>query len=374
MRLIYFIRDLHTIGGIERVTVNKANWLAEHGYDVHIITTDQSGECVSFALSDKVNLMDLGLNYTRNKGRNWFYKGFRLISNHHKHKIHLKKVIKRINPDIIVSTFGPEMGILAKSNLCCPKILEFHSAIVQFENMKRAKGLRGLINRLNYNSIYNYISKFDRFVILDENEKNKWHRDNIISIPNPCMINGEPSILEAKIVNAVGRLSAEKDFISMIEAWALVSHKHPDWQLRIYGTGPDKEKILNLITEKGLERSVTLMGYTDDVAKSHREASIFMMTSLYEGMPMSLIEAQSSGLPSVVFETDGRMKSFVEDEKSGYVIDNRDRKKLAQAVCRLIEDIELRKAMGAKAVKIKEKYSELSIMSQWTMLFDSLTN
>lgn len=376
MKIVYFVKDIHTTGGIERVTINKANWLARNGQDVFIITSDQGGKEPIYKLSNEVHLIDLGLNYHKSKGKNLFIKLIRFIYIKAIQERRIKKALKQVVPDVIVSTFGPEMGCLSKINGFGKKVLEFHSAIVQFQNMKKANGIRGIINRALYESIYNKIKRFDRFVVLDENEIGAWKVENVIGIPNACIVekeNIQPPVRKSKIAIAVGRLSVEKNYSSMIQAWAIVADKHPEWELHIFGKGPEQESIIGQISEKNLIDKIKLMGVTQNIADEYKRSYIFLMTSTYEGQPMSLIEAQSYGLPAVVMETDGRMGKIVDSGKSGYVIQDRDINKMAEKVIRLIECSEEDWAKkSAYALEIREKFNEETIMNRWMNLFHEL--
>ncbi len=373
MNIIYFIHDLHTIGGIERVTVNKANWLAQQGHTVSIVTTDQNSKKLAFNLSGKVKLIDLELNYKSSRGKNWFYKAIKLIKNHYYHRIKLEKVLHDLSPDIVISTFGPEMGILADMQLKCPKILEFHSAIVQFHQMKNAKGIRGIINRINYNSIYKNISKFDRFVILSEHELNVWALDNAIAIPNACYMNGNISYnSDSKTVIAVGRLSKEKDFSTLLDVWKIVQSDIDGWNLKIYGDGPEYSSLAYKIESLNLSGSVELMGTCHDMEKEYSSASLFCVTSHYEGQSMVLIEALTCGVPSVVFETDGRMAKLSDNGTLCFVIQPRDKNEMASRLIEMMNNRELRIEMSKRARNISDTFNQSVIMHQWEHLFKTL--
>lgn len=374
MNIIYCIHDLHTIGGIERVTVNKANWLAQQGHKVSIVTTDQDTKKLAFDLSNKVRLIDLGLNYKKSKGKNWFYKAIKLIKNHYCHRIKLKKILQDESPDVVISTFGPEMGILADMQLKCPKVLEFHSAIVQFHQMKSAKGIRGIINRMNYNSIYRDISKFDKFVILSESELNAWALRNAVAIPNACYMNGNASYnSESKTVIAVGRLSKEKDFSTLLDIWKDVqSNIDDDWNLKIYGDGPEQIHLSNKIESLNLSGSVKLMGACLDMEKEYSNASIFCMTSRYEGQGMVLIEALTCGVPSVVFETDGRMERLSNNENLCFVVKHRDKREMASKLTELMKNRDLRIEMSNRARNVSDSFNQSTIMHQWEHLFETM--
>ena len=373
MNIIYFIHDLHTIGGIERVTVNKANWLVQQGHTVSIVTTDQNSKKLAFNLSGKVKLIDLGLNYKSSRGKNWFCKAIKLIKNHYCHRIKLEKVLHDLSPDIVISTFGPEMGILADMQLKCPKILEFHSAIVQFHQMKNAKGIRGIINRINYNSVYKNISKFDRFVILSEHELNVWALHNAIAIPNACYMNVNISYnSNSKTVIAVGRLSKEKDFSTLLDVWKIVQSDIDGWNLKIYGDGPEHSSLAYKIESLNLSGSVELMGTCHDMEKEYASASVFCMTSHYEGQPMVLIEALTCGVPSVVFETDGRMKKLSNNGTLCFVIQPRDKNGMALRLIELMNNRDLRIEMSKRARNISDIFNQYVIMHQWEHLFKTL--
>ena len=127
--------------------------------------------------------------------------------------------------------------------------------------MKNAKGIRGIINRINYNSIYKNISKFDRFVILSEHELNVWALHNAIAIPNACYMNVNISYnSNSKTVIAVGRLSKEKDFSTLLDVWKIVQSDIDGWNLKIYGDGPEHSSLAYKIESLNLSGSTAING------------------------------------------------------------------------------------------------------------------
>ena len=102
---------------------------------------------------------------------------------------------------------------------------------------------------------------------------------------------------------AVGRLCKEKDFGRLIRLWGIIRQERPGWTLDIYGDGEERDSLQRQVTAQGLTGSVTLHGNTSDVKAEYIKSSMLLMTSRTEGMPMTIIESMTCGVPVVAFRT-----------------------------------------------------------------------
>jgi len=373
MKIVYCIAGTYNSGGMERVLANKANWLVNHGYDVSIVTTDQRGLPSFFSMDQRIRLYDLRINYELNT-KSFCVKSFSYIHKQLKHYWRLSELLKIIQPDIVVSMFCHDVNVLPKIKFTGHKVLEVH-----FSRYKRLqynrRGIWGLLDKLMFRLDEKVVSKYDKFVVLTEEDYLNWgEKLNMVVIPNAIMISpDQESDLTAKVVLAIGRLTYQKGFDRLIEAWSICVKRFPEWILNIVGSGEDEAKLRELIDKNGLSGKVNLMPSTKDINKAYLSSSILVMSSRYEGLPMVLLEAQAYGLPIVSFDCKCGPKDVVSDGIDGYLVPEGDVQALADKLSFLMFNDHIRHSFGRAAKHASGRYSETAIMEQWDKLFRSLS-
>lgn len=373
MKIIYCIACTCHSGGMERVLTNKANYLARHGYEIVVVTTDQRGAQPFFLLEPGIRSIDLGINYDENNGKSFLNKLLHYPLKQYRHKKRLKAVLMTERPDVTVSMFNNDAGFIPGIKDGSAKVLEIH-----FSKFKRLqygrKGLWKLADRWRSKQDEKTVRKFDRFVVLTEEDKAYWgNLPNIMVIPNA--ISGIPAgtaLLENKRVIAVGRYTYQKGFERLVDAWHLLASRFPDWKLDIIGDGEERPLLEQRIRSYGLERQVTLTRPTQEIGKVYQEASILASSSRYEGLPMVLLEAQAFGLPIVAFQCKCGPKDIVSDGMNGYLVPEGDTAGMAQRLEILMKDEALRKRMGLKAKESALRFNEEVIMKKWMYTFQTL--
>lgn len=376
MRMAYLIAGTYNSGGMERVLVNKANYLVAHGHEVIIITTDQRGQQPFFPLDKRIACYDLGINYEENNGKSFLDKLWHYPFKQRKHRVRLTKLLRQLNADVVVSMFCNDASIVPFINDGSKKILEVH-----FSRFKRLqygrKGLWRIADEWRSRNDERMVSRFDRFVVLTKEDRKYWGNiPNMQVIPNArTYIFNQPARLDNKTVIAVGRYNYQKGFDRLIEAWSLVCREIDDWQLEIIGDGDLRQDLLCQIAKKGLNGKVVLKKMSSDEMKdAYLNASIFALSSRYEGLPMVLLEAQAAGLPCVSFACKCGPKDVIDDGVNGFLVDDEDVGGLADRLLYLIEHDDLRKRMGESAYRNSERYAEEAIMRRWQNLFQELSN
>ncbi len=376
MKIIYCVPQLWNCGGMERILTIKANYLANNGYDVCFITTCQAGKEPYFPLNKDIKLYDLGINYTDIfKNKSILYQKCAYQWRQRKHRKALEELLHKLKADIVISPFEDEASFLANIKDGSKKILETHTTVLKRLQLGR-KGLLKWIDSWRTQQDKKKVKDFDEFVVLTEEDKKLWGELPCPTrvIPNPLtFVSDRVSELNNKEVVALGRLNVEKHFDALIDIWAEVVKEFPDWHLSIYGEGPSRQALEKQISELRLENSISLKGATKEVPEKLLEASIFVMTSRFEGFGLALVEAQTIGLPSIAFASPCGPSDIITDGQDGFLIKLDDNKTFVERLKLLISDTSLRKEMGLRAKEASKRYEIDKVMEEWTKLFHELS-
>lgn len=373
MKLVYCISATHNSGGMERVLATKINYLVARGYDITVVTTDQRGLPPFFPLDARIRCVDLGVNYETNNGKSFLNKLVHFPFKQWRHRRRLSRVLREIRPDVTVSMFCNDATFLPSIKDGSRKVLEIH-----FSRFKRLqydrKGLWRLADVWRNRNEADVVARFDRFVVLTHEDSRYWgNQPHIVVIPNAQTFTSDaPAPLEAKTVVAVGRLTYQKGFDLLLQAWAEVCRRVSGWQLAIVGDGELRSALSAQAESLGLAGCVTFVPATKDVVAVYRDTSVLAMSSRYEGFGMVLLEAQTVGLPVVSFACKCGPSEIVNDGVDGYLVAPGDVDAMADRLVRLMQDGALRRRMGARAFANAARFSTDAVMKQWMALFDSL--
>jgi len=378
MKIVYCVNSIRFLGGIQRVTVVKANALAEiSGNEVYIVVTDNKAGPLVHEVSQKVHLIDLDINYyDKNQERSMLTNLIVGMAKGIPHKKALKRVLQQIQPDIVISVGTSEKFMLTSMKHRTWKIIrEFHS-----EKNYRSKHAQSLFKKVqgHLSDFYEFNcvdKKFDRVVVLtNEDKETNWVGwKNVSVIPNPVAFHCEtPSSLNEKTVISMGRLHHVKNFSSLIRAFELVVEKYPDWILKIYGNGELENSLKSQIEDAGLQNNGFLKGFSSNIQEPLSQSSIFAFSSLVEGFALVIVEAMECGLPVVSYQCPCGPKDIISDGKDGFLVPVNDEKMMADRICALIEDEEMRRNMGIAALNTAKNYRADSIAGQWMQLFNDI--
>jgi len=374
IRLAYCIPSLNRASGMERVLITKANYLADClGYDVNIIITDNKGAKPFFPLSEKVKVIQLDVNIDNL----WQYPIWKRLYPYLKKKKEYRRKLDRclrwLQADITISLMRREINFINDLKDGSKKFGEIHFGRYKYREAN-FKNLPGFINKwisaLWMKQLDSKVKKLDKFIVLTHEDAGQWKGINNISvIPNPITIETEKKTpCTNKQVIAVGRYTYQKGFDLLIEAWRTVQEKHPDWNLHIYGAG-NKHEYEQLAARHGVSNSVFCHGSTNNITEKYLESSIFVFSSRFEGFGLVLAEAMSVGLPCVSFACPCGPRDIIKDGEDGILCENGNTSKLAEGICKLIENPEMRKEMSKKAQKNIQRYTVDNIMLLWHHLF-----
>lgn len=372
MKILYQIHSTYNPGGMERVLLNKVRYLVEEkGWDVVVVTTDQHGRPSFYPFPEGVRMIDLGVNYSDDNGRPFMQKLLGYLRRRQVHKKRLKALLEEERPDIVDCFYPGECSFVPSLRDGSKKVMELHQSKL-FHHQYNRSGLMGLADKVRARMDERLVRKFDRFVVLTQEDKEMWDEmHGIRVIPNAANFIAEKySDCTAKRVIAVGRLDYQKSFDRLIQVWEKVHQQMPDWRLDIFGQGEWKEMLQGMIDERVLQNTVRLNDPTRNIGKEYSESSMLVMSSHYEGFPMVMIEAMACGLPAVCFDFKCGPRDIIVEGENGLIVHDGDIEALAEAMVRLMKDDELRKRMGENARKVVETYSEEKVMSKWLQLYE----
>lgn len=215
---------------------------------------------------------------------------------------------------------------------------------------------------------------YDKFVVLTNGNKNEWKSlQNMEVIANPLSFYPkESSSTQNRKVIAVGKQSYQKGYDLLLEAWQEVVKKLHGWQLNIYGKFDESQQLEQKANELNIAKNVNFYPPEKNIQSKYLESSIYVMSSRFEGFGMVLIEAMACGVPCVSFDCPHGPADIINDGEDGFVVENGNIKALANKIILLIEDMELRKKMGANAKKNIKRYLPGNIVPQWDKLFRTL--
>ena len=338
-------------GGAERVITNLANnMIKEH--EVYFLGLREMDSF--YKINDKIRyyFLEDEIDYNKNF----------LIRNFNRTK-KIKKNINEINPDIIISFSREQSYRILFTNL-----FNKRKIIVSVRNDPKQE-YKSFCEKKLMKILY---SRADGFVFQTEEARNffpKAFRDKSIIIPNPINEDYIVPLYDGKrkknIVTA-GRLVEQKNHKLLIEAFSKVSDEFKDYNLIIYGKGDLKEDLVDQIKKLNLKNRVILAGEVDSIKEKIYDASLFVLSSIYEGMPNSLIEAMALGLPCISTDCPcGGPRFLINNGVNGILVPLDDSEAMATKIKEMLKNEEKSSKMGKNASKIVNELHPKTINKNW---------
>ncbi len=356
------------VGGIENATINTANSLCKDR-DVQIICFYKLSSDNIYNIDKRVKIKYL---YEGKPNREELLDAIKhikiisIIKNSFiaarilwkKHFMMIKE-IKNIKEGIVISTrieFTTLLNRYGNNNIL--KVAQEH-----YHHNDNKKYIRTMY--YNYYDI-DYVLALTNGLKEDYERFLRGSKTKVITIPNMLDdIVHKSSNLDSNNVIFVGRLDAGKKINEIVDiAGKLENNK---WIFKIIGDGKEKNNLTNQIKEKKLTKKVLLLGSKphSEVLDELYKSSIFIMTSISEGLPMVLLEAMSIGLPCIAYETRSGVSDIISNNVDGFVIKNRDQDEMIKKLEELMNNVKLRKEMGKKALEKAKQFSKEEITNKW---------
>ncbi len=381
MRIRFVLHDVYgSGGGVLRVVLNLAAELAQR-HEVELVSVLRRREVPVHPLPEGVPVRVLfdrrAVAGARGVGRlrGWAHRRpSRLMlpqdARYGQHSLYtdllLALYVRSVRDGVLVGMQpGISMAIARFARDSVVRVAQEHRPFVS-----RAKPMQAAMLR--------YYPRLDTFLTLTERDAQSYRERFDGRVPVQVMPNGltphpgATSNQRNKVVVAAGRLRRGKGFDRLVSAWSVVAERHPDWRLRIFGSGGQRPALRKQVNDLGLQKSVQLMGYREDVRRRMARGSIFVLSSRAEGYPMALLEAMSCGLVVVAFDCPTGPREIITHGVDGFLVPNGDIDGLAEAINRTIELGEERRPIGAAALRTAAGRSETAIAARWEELFAAL--
>ncbi len=359
VKIVFLHGKVNNIGGISRVVSLLTDSLIKTGlYEIHVVGYLQEGE-VGYNWNKKVHFHSL------------LSKPLPMKKGIFKANSKLKKILKSENIDILVSCdslFGP-LGIISTFFTNIKLVYWDHTNF--FEETSHDFKLISKKMTARFCDIVVPLTKRD-----EQNFKKHTKAKRIEQIYNPIDIKLEgldhPYNTASKKIISVGRLKYQKNFTLLVDVAKIVLDKHPDYTWHIFGSGEEHQKIQDKIEENELVDRLILKGQSNELYTIYKEYSMMVMTSRYEGFPMTLLEGMGIGLPLVSFDIPTGPDEIITDGVNGFLIEAFDVPKMANRIIELINDDAKRNLFSNNNNNFINEFNTSSITKKWVSLFDSL--
>jgi glycosyltransferase involved in cell wall biosynthesis len=352
MRISLLVSSLRC-GGAERIAAMLANSWAERGDAVQVLSLDPPDETPFYSLSPKVSYRALAL---RADSRNFLEGAYQLA----RRSFVIRKALRAWKPQIVITLMENVYAVLATRGLGIPVIIS-----------ERGLPDRRVRDDFVWNHLVPRLYPKAEALVIPSQGMSEWYRTNLgvsaTVIPNPVLAAPRVKDLSqfGKRVIAAGRLSPEKGYELLLEAFAEVLRDHPDASLTIYGEGSERSSLEAHRARLGLGERVSLPGLVDDLPSRFADYDLFICSSHHESFGNVLCEAMSAGVPVVSFNCPWGPAEIVRDGIDGILVPPGDTAALAETISRVLANAALRKQLSQNAREITARFSLPRVLAIW---------
>ncbi len=378
MKILIIHRSFALVGGAERVIIEKANYLANQGHEVLLVSYEQGQHPIPYVLQSNVKFVDLNCRFFTLAKYPLLIRLYKFFNLKRKLCSLLQQTILDFSPNVVVlaSDWQFLVGIVVKASKDIPVIAEFHNAydfiikkIGDVEN-----GVKSKLTGFYYKRSLKQFRNCACLVSLTENDARHWrnHSAHVAVIPNPVTLYPE-SVNDIPKENGrilcVGRLNDQKRIDRLVTAFSMIADKYPTWHVDIFGEGDKRSALQKQISELNLQERIVLHQPTKQIYDEYKKSQFLVLSSAYEGRPLVLIEAMACGLPCVAFNCPSGPAEIIDDGVTGLLAENGNVVDLSQKMEWMITHEVERKEMSVKARKAAEIYKPSNIMHRWEALY-----
>lgn len=358
-KICLFSGDITRSGGTERVAIQLANALwEEHTYDISFISLTEQEEKTFYPLNPEIKRYQLG--------EKWLKPGPAYIPLIGKLRNFLKdqQIDIIIDIDIVLDILSIPASRGGKTRVVS---WEHFTADFELSVFYRKKILQYSVKRSDYVVV---LTNGD----LKEYQEKLGRKSAICHIYNPVAyrLKNELELDRKKIILSVGRLVPEKGTQYIKEVAVKILKQYPDWQWILLGDGIERESLEKFIMENNLQDHLILKGNVANVDDYLRQASVFVVTSKYEGLGLSLLEARAMKVPCVSFDVKMGPRELIRDGIDGYLVPPFDCNDMAGKIKALIDDPKKRNLFAENALLCMDKFKLGKITKQWLDILELL--
>jgi glycosyltransferase involved in cell wall biosynthesis len=382
-KVYVLLMNAYGIGGTIRTTLSLVEQLAEK-HDVELISMIRRRSRPHFRLPDGVGVSVVDDRRRSVQPRGWrgsLRRWIRKLPSFLVHPeewafsassplgdIRLIRMLRSLEPGVLIAT-RPSLNVIA-AQFAPNSVL-----VVGQEHLNFRAHRPGLARQMERR-----YGGLDALAVLTDADRHDYQEvlagsnTRIVRIPNAVPhVPGKPRDERQKVVLAAGRLTWQKGFDLLIDAFVPIARERPDWQLRIYGTGNREQRLRRRILRQGVYNNVFLMGTTRRLGEFMSRAALFALSSRYEGFGMVIVEAMSKQLPVVSFDCPRGPAEIIDPGRDGILVPPQDVAGMTRALLELIDDADRRAQYGSAAAEKARRYEIGEIGAQWESLLAQLT-
>lgn len=369
MKLIYVVRSLHPIGGIERTLTDKANWLVTHGHEVMFVTYKQGEDNVSFPMDSRVKLIDLKCSIFSLFKYPIYIRLFKYFSLSRLFQKRFRNVLNSFLPDVISVAIPNAEEFLWEVVKAAGNIRVVIESHVAYEYLSYGRSKTDFFLYL-FHSPSKAMRHSDALIVLTKGDADTWKRkgvQKVLVVPNPVSFyvdNVDHVEKDEKRIISIGRLVSQKRFDRLIDAFALIANHYLEWHVDIIGEGELRHVLEQKILEKQLSGRINIFEYTSDVMSEYLKSQFFVLSSDYEGFGLVIVEAMACGLPVISTDCPHGPSDIIDNGVTG-LLASLEVKDLADRMEWMITHQQERRMMGVKAHEAAAAFRKEVIMEKW---------